>query len=76
MGIKEWAYDPLATEGKATVERFLFSARVRQFLTDFSRLVTASSSPHDGLWAWRICLHGNWVPDPLMAAADREKGDM
>ena len=65
-------YDPLATDGKATVDRFLFSASVRQFLTAFSRLVTASSSPHDGLWTCSTCLHGSCVPEPLIAAGKGE----
>ncbi len=44
-----YTYAPLAMDGKATVERFLFSARVRQFFTVFSKLGTASLSDHWGL---------------------------
>ena len=61
-------YDPLAIDGKATVERFLFSASVRQFLTHFSKLVTPSLADQEGLWTWMTYLHGRVSPDPLMAA--------
>lgn len=42
-------YCPLAMEGKAMVDRFLFSAMVRQFFTAFSKLRTASVLFHVGL---------------------------
>ena len=42
-------YDPLAMDGKATVDRFLFSASVRQFFTAFSKFSTASVDGHPGL---------------------------
>lgn len=61
-------HDPLAMEGNATVDKFLFSARVRQFLTAFSRLGTASLSDHCGLCTCSTCLQGKVSPEPLIAA--------
>ena len=61
-------YAPLAMEGKAKVDRFLSSARVRQFLTAFSRSGTASELDHCGEWTCITCLQGKTSPDPLMAA--------
>ncbi len=58
------------------VERFLFSARVRQFFTAFSRLGTASLLFHAGLWTWTTCLHGRWDPEPLIAAGGRERNTL
>ena len=66
-------YDPLATDGKATVERFLFSARVRQFFTDFSKFSTASVDGQLGLCTWITCLQGSKSPEPPIAAASHRK---
>lgn len=68
MRRRQKTHCPLATEGKATVDRFLFSARVRQFLMAFSRLGTASVLFHCGLCTWITCLQGSWSPEPLIAA--------
>ena len=66
--VSHMTYAPLATEGKATVDRFLFSANVRQFLTVFSKFSTASVPGQLGLWTWITCLQGNRSPDPPIAA--------
>ena len=61
-------------DGKATVFNPVFSARVKQLFTAFSRLATPSVAVQDGLCTCITWRHGSWSPAPLIAAVGRRVG--
>ena len=71
--ITVYTHDPLPIDGRAIVLMFFSSAKVRTFLTAFSKLSTEESLPHVGLWTWITYCAGKLCPSEIAAMREAKK---
>ena len=68
--ITVYTHEPLPIDGRAIVLMFFSSAKVRTFLTAFSKLSTEESFPHVGLWTWITYCAGKLCPSQIAAMGE------